>query len=56
MLAGVVIAVFDRKRQPQDDLFFALLKLSRRRGNFIGKVGGTKAYTGTTKSGRFSGE
>src|SRR5258708_752551 len=39
MFASVVIAVFDREGQAQDNFLFALLKLSRGSGNFIGEVG-----------------
>jgi len=40
VLAGVVVAVFDREREPQDDLFLALAELAYRGRDFTGQMRG----------------
>src|ERR1700754_845951 len=50
MLAGVVVAVFDRERQAQDDLLLALLQLPGGRGYLARKVGGAVVELSDGKS------
>ena len=41
VLAGVVVAVFDREREPQDDLLLALAELLGRGRDRARQIGGT---------------